>query len=62
MNAQIRPVAGGLAVDAKGNLYIGEAGRVRKVSPSGIITTLAGTGTTGAYSRNGGPATKAQLY
>jgi sugar lactone lactonase YvrE len=62
VNAQLRPVVGGLAVDAKGNLYIGEAGRVRKVSPGGIITTVAGTGTTGAYSGNGGPARKAQLY
>ena len=62
MNAQIRPVTGLALDDAKGNLYIAEAGRVRKVSPSGIITTFAGTGTTGAYSGNEGPATKAQLY
>ena len=36
----------GLAVDSAGNLYIAETGahRVRKVSPSGTITTVAGTG------------------
>ena len=52
----------GLAVDRLGNLYIGEAGanRVRKVDPSGIITTHAGTGT-GGFSGDGGPATSAQL-
>jgi uncharacterized protein (TIGR03437 family) len=33
-----------VAVDAAGNIYIGETGRVRRVSTSGIITTIAGTG------------------
>jgi hypothetical protein len=33
-----------LVLDGFGNLYIGDsgAGRVRKVSPDGIITTVAG--------------------
>jgi len=49
-------------VDADGYIYIGdtENHRIRKVSPDGIITTVAGTGTEG-YSGDGGPALKAEL-
>ena len=52
----------GLTVDRSGNLYIAEnaAHRIRKVSPDGIITTVAGTGTAG-LSGDGGPAMSAQL-
>jgi trimeric autotransporter adhesin len=52
----------GVAVDGAGNLYIADANnnRVRKVSPVGIISTVAGDGTLG-YSGDGGPATSAQL-
>src|SRR5262249_8544328 len=52
----------GLAVDEKSNLYISDGGngRIRKVSPNGIITTVAGNGTRG-YSGDGGPANAAQL-
>lgn len=49
----------GLAVDSAGNLYIGDANRVRKVDASGIITTIAG-GTWG-YDGDGGPAIDASL-
>jgi PKD repeat protein len=51
----------GVAVDGQGNLYIADASnhRVRKVS-GGIITTVAGTGTSG-YSGDGGQATSAQI-
>ena len=58
-SAQLAPI--GLAVDSAGNLYIGDGTlRVRKVLPSGIITTIAGNGTFG-YSGDGGPGTSAQI-
>jgi sugar lactone lactonase YvrE len=52
----------GLAVDAVGNLYIGDVGnhRVRRVDPAGVITTVAGTGVRG-FSGDGGLATAAKL-
>ncbi|HEV2274370.1 MAG TPA: Ig-like domain repeat protein, partial [Acidobacteriaceae bacterium] len=52
----------GVAVDAAGNLYIGDTHnqRVRVVNPAGTITTLAGNGSS-AYSGDGGPATGASL-
>lgn len=47
----------GVAVDSAGNLYIADSAnqRVRKVTPGGTITTVAGNGDMG-YSRDGGPA------
>jgi uncharacterized protein (TIGR03437 family) len=52
----------GVAVDLAGNLYIADRdnNRVRRVSPSGIITTVAGTGAAG-NSGDGLPATIATL-
>jgi uncharacterized protein (TIGR03437 family) len=53
----------GLALDVAGNLFIADYGnnRIRKVSASGIITTVAGNGTPG-FSGDGGPATLASLW
>jgi uncharacterized protein (TIGR03437 family) len=55
----------GVTVDKSGNVYIADIGNatVRKVTPNGVITTIAGTGflSFGAYSGEGGPATKALL-
>lgn len=52
------PSPGGIAVDSQGNVYISSALRVRKVTPAGIISTIAGTGARG-FSGDGGPATAA---
>ncbi|NDC43086.1 MAG: hypothetical protein EBZ77_16310, partial [Chitinophagia bacterium] len=51
-----------MTVDATGNIYIADAGNhcIRKVTPAGIITTYAGTGSIG-YSGDNGAATRAQL-
>jgi sugar lactone lactonase YvrE len=51
----------GVSVDAVGNIYISDYNIIRKVNSStGIITTVAGNGTSG-YSGDGGLATAAQL-
>ncbi len=52
----------GIATDTFGNIYISDYSnsRLRKVNPSGIISTIAGTGIPG-FSGDGGPASAAQL-
>lgn len=52
----------GISVDLAGSVYVAEAlaNRVRQVSPSGTISTVAGTGTAG-FSGDGGTARAAQL-
>jgi sugar lactone lactonase YvrE len=52
----------GTAIDAEGNLYVFTCGgsKVMKVTPSGKVSTVAGTGESG-FSGDGGPATEAQL-
>lgn len=59
--AQLNSPAG-VVIDGAGNLYIADAGnhRVRKVTPAGVISTIAGNGVSG-YSGDGGAATDASL-
>lgn len=59
--AQLKGPAG-LATDGMGNLYIADLGNhvIRKVTPFGTITTIAGTGAPG-YNGDDKPATNAQL-
>src|SRR5207249_7222407 len=56
--AEIAPA--GMALDGAGNLFIADAGRVRKIGPTGLITTVAGNGS-GKFSGDGGPALAAGL-
>ncbi len=53
----------GVVADAIGNIYLADAlnNRIRKISPSGIISTFAGTGVSGS-SGDGGPASAAQIF
>ncbi|MFT6292434.1 MAG: streptogramin lyase, partial [Ilumatobacter sp.] len=51
----------GVAVDGSGNVYVADQSNhlIRKISPTGVVTTLAGTGSSGAVNANG---TSASFY
>ncbi|MBX7221172.1 MAG: Ig-like domain-containing protein [Blastocatellia bacterium] len=53
----------GLAIDPAGNLFVLDGGnqRIRKISPQGIISTVAGTGRAGNFG-DGGPAKAASIF
>jgi uncharacterized protein (TIGR03437 family) len=50
-----------IAADASSNIFLVDSGRIRKILPTGIITTIAGTSTPGYYG-DGGAATSAGLF
>ena len=51
-----------VAVDGEGNVYVADetANRIWRVSPSGVLTDFAGTGSSG-LSGDGGPADLARI-
>src|SRR5207253_7410234 len=61
-------VPGGVALDGAGNVYIADTGddKIRKLTPGGAISTIAGHGTTCAPTTaacgDGGAATAANLH
>lgn len=59
--ARFRTISG-MTIDANDNIYVADMGcnTIRKITPAGIVTTIAGNGTYG-FSGDGGPATSAQL-
>jgi sugar lactone lactonase YvrE len=54
----------GLAVDAVGNIYVADQNNfeIRKINPSGVVTTLAGTGATGSVNATGTSASFNRPY
>src|SRR5256886_5404104 len=57
--AQAQAIAA-LALGPDGSIYFMDVQRIRKIDPSGIVRTVAGTGTAG-FSGDSGPATAAKL-
>jgi sugar lactone lactonase YvrE len=54
----------GLDLDASGNLFVADFANhvVRRVTPAGVISRIAGTGQTAGYAGDGGQALSARLY
>ncbi len=48
----------GIAMDAAGNVFLADSARIRKISPDGIVSTVAGTGMPGFAN---GPGVNAQF-
>jgi ABC-type branched-subunit amino acid transport system substrate-binding protein/sugar lactone lactonase YvrE len=59
--ARFAGTIGGMAIDRQGNIYIPEpfAHRIRRITPDGMVSTLAGTGSPGYAD---GPVATAQFF
>ena len=60
LQASIAPGIGGLALDGAGNLYLAEGYYIRRITPDGTISTIAGSGEEG-FSGDNGPALSAKF-
>ncbi len=68
VGSQINNFVPAMVTDAAGNLYFADTNnhRIRRITPAGRISTVAGSGATGllggAFAGDGGPATSARLF
>ena len=51
-----------IAVDASGNAFFSTGQLLQKITRSGLLTTIAGTGASRYYGGDGGPASSARLH
>ncbi|MFC0518374.1 NHL repeat-containing protein [Mucilaginibacter angelicae] len=51
----------GVAVDGSGNLFVTDVTKIRKITPAGVVTTFAGSGTAGSANGTGTAASFAQI-
>jgi uncharacterized protein (TIGR03437 family) len=56
------PSARDLTLDSSGNIYVTSGAFVSEIPSSGVVTIIAGSGTSPYFGGDGGPATAAQLY
>jgi sugar lactone lactonase YvrE len=58
--ARFTGLLGGIAVDAAGNVFVGDGGAIRKITSAGVVTTFAGA--VGAIGTVDGAGSSARFY